>query len=324
MTFDGGVSSQLQMPQRVVGVGGLKCGSTSLWHLLCSHPEVRASPAKEMYYFAKSETSSGFAGHFIAQRTSGVDLVDVAPGYLHHKQSCANIQEFCGQQTKIVMVIRDPVERAISQYRMQRRAGRSSTGMLQEIEQNKAYLSVQDDDMFGTHYVKFSLYSEAIKRYQDAFGQKNVKVVVFDQLFGEHQIEHFSALCRWLGIADNHDPFGAFSARPDQAKLKLTAPGSRSLWLEGFLASIVGNSALRSFVKQFVPGTRMREFANRSVRYLISLNESQQGQRNNVLTLDERATLYSTYFANDVCKVQELTGLNLSHWQEKYCDKVSG
>ena len=107
--------------------GGQRCGTTSLYRALATHPAViKAVLHKGVHYFdvAYERGLRWYQGHFPLQRhadrvaaETGVaaQTFESSPYYMYHPHAMARIAEDL-PDVKIVVLVRDPVERAYSQH----------------------------------------------------------------------------------------------------------------------------------------------------------------------------------------------------------------
>ena len=107
--------------------GGQRCGTTSLYRALAAHPAVlKAVLHKGVHYFDLNydHGMGWYKGHF-PLRSSAARLLDKhgvtaqtfesSPYYMYHPQAVARIARDL-PATKLVVLVRDPVERAYSQH----------------------------------------------------------------------------------------------------------------------------------------------------------------------------------------------------------------
>lgn len=107
--------------------GGQRCGTTSLYRALAAHPVVlKAVLHKGVHYFDTSyhRGMAWYRGHFPLQRTADkvgdrygipAHTFESSPYYMYHPQAAARIARDL-PFVKIVVLVRDPVERAYSQH----------------------------------------------------------------------------------------------------------------------------------------------------------------------------------------------------------------
>jgi len=114
-------------------IGAQKGGTTALYRYLREHPAVLCATPKEVHYFnVEYQRSPGwYLAHFplttrgaAVRRRLGVRpaVGEVTPAYLFHPRVPERVHAF-DPGLKLVAVLRDPVERAYSQYQMQLRGG---------------------------------------------------------------------------------------------------------------------------------------------------------------------------------------------------------
>lgn len=103
--------------------GAQKCGSTALTGLLMHHPSVRFGLQKELHYFDKNESQCTGALPYLAQfpeASRDSATAESTPFYLADPLACARIEAQV-PHAKLVVLVREPVSRARSEYEMKNR-----------------------------------------------------------------------------------------------------------------------------------------------------------------------------------------------------------
>ncbi len=97
-----------------IGLGTQKGGTTSLQRLLADHPGVFLPPAKEVQFFSlhHGRGQAWYAGHYAAAG-SHQRCGDITPYYLFHPAVPGRLRRAL-PQARLVVLLRDPVERALS------------------------------------------------------------------------------------------------------------------------------------------------------------------------------------------------------------------
>ena len=122
-------TSRLRLRPTFLVIGAQKAGTTSLYTYLSHHPAIACARPKEVHYFNVSHDLGDhwYRSHFplvtcgaqIRRRTGARAAVgEVTPGYIFHPHAPARVHAFAADLL-LVAVLRDPVDRAHSQYRMQ-------------------------------------------------------------------------------------------------------------------------------------------------------------------------------------------------------------
>jgi hypothetical protein len=192
-------------------VGAAKSGTTSLYSYLDQHPDIYLSPIKEPNFFStdidpkrfsnsyKRNNELDYKSYFLKKplqqlRLSFVrderyytQLFEEANGqkaigecstsYLFSKEAAANIYNF-NSNSKILIIIRHPVERAISHYLMALRSGYTDLSFRQALEKDMN----EKNRGWGISnvFVETGMYSDQIYRYYKVFPESQVKILLFD------------------------------------------------------------------------------------------------------------------------------------------------
>lgn len=176
--------------------GMAKCGTSSLASYLGQHPDIYISPKKEPRYFTSQNTEiyplrgpkdERLMKWYVTDRGQYFDLFESAKekaigeasadtAYFH-KYSVPLIKKELGDP-KIILIIRNPVERSFSAYKHLIRDGRENLEISEAFERENE--RIEDNWELIYHYKKASLYYEAISAFLQNFTR--VKVVLNEQL----------------------------------------------------------------------------------------------------------------------------------------------
>lgn len=199
-------------------VGAAKSGTTSLYNYLAQHPEVFFPNVKEPNYYSDAEAHNPSAyfkpkkGKFYHNKIikdpkiyfSIYDevkeekiIADSSPSYLWDKQAAKRIQaDFPG--AKIIILLRNPVERAFSQFLMDLKDGNQTEENFKQALLNDS--KIQPKTWGVAHlYKEIGLYHDQVKRYLDIFGREQVKIIIYEE-FVKDTGKHLSDICTFLNI----------------------------------------------------------------------------------------------------------------------------
>ena len=175
-------------------VGAPKAGTTSLYNYLRRTPGVYMSPMKEPRYFtaidpievtamppvrAKAEYLRLFQG-----AKDAVAIGEASVTYLRDPETPRRIQEAV-PGARIIMLLRDPVERAFSDYLMHVREGWQTLSFQEALRTDL--------------YLEKGFYAEQVKRYLDIFGPERVKIIIFEE-FVQDTKGAISDVLKFLGV----------------------------------------------------------------------------------------------------------------------------
>ena len=165
-------------------VGAAKAGTTSLWRYLGEHPEIYMSPVKEPHFFTSFSpvlvpaVKDAQAYLRLFDRAGAAKLRgEASPSYLHDPDSPQAIKRV-RPDAKIVIALRDPVDRAYAFYWTGVKYGGKVKPFLEFIE---GELALPEAERPSTLCVGYSLYADGVMRYLGAF-DGNVHVLFFEEL----------------------------------------------------------------------------------------------------------------------------------------------
>ena len=279
-------------------VGAGKSGTSSLASALQSHPEVFVPSIKEPGFFStytRAEIENIDPGSMRHGRTlymrdkkdyeklfseaKSFYKLDASTAYLHDPSSAAKIHAY-NADAKIIILLRDPLERAISNHLMHLRSGLTSHDFISAL---KSFYIDRQSGM--SNYIKLSLYFNQVFRYIDLFGE-SVHVMVYD----EYRTEPHKALQKLF----KHLDISVLSL-DNKIVNQGVAPRVGFRYINKFLYH----------VKPFV-GISIRK---RLKKYFFVSSES--GMDLDTLTKD---SLYKQHFEEDVWRLEQLLGRKFRSW----------
>ena len=144
------------MPEPRIGflIGGVqKAGTTALARYLSAHPGIALPACKEAHVFdagdfdeawSSADVDARFASHF-AGVTAGQRCGDATPLTVFHPTLVARVARY-NPAMRWVLLLRDPVERAISHYFMERARGTEPRTLLGAVLAERARLRAHQHD----------------------------------------------------------------------------------------------------------------------------------------------------------------------------------
>ena len=180
------------LPTAVV-VGAMKCGTSALHTYLSTHPEISMSGLKEVnFFFGPAQSPAGppdtwwqhgqwhrgldwYAAHFDARRPVRGES---SPGYTDpsHPEVAARMAQVL-PTARLVYLVREPVQRAVSQFQHHVRDGTERRPLAEALLDRRS------------QYVARSRYAERIMPFLDHFPHEQVLVVVQERLLADRRGE---------------------------------------------------------------------------------------------------------------------------------------
>ena len=298
-------------------VGAAKCGTTSVSSWLESHPDLYVSPIKEPNFFSVDIEVEKFRKGYL-KSFDGEDSVGVKPlakrqiaflrdeelyaqlfkpnnksihagecstSYLYSEVAAQRIKAF-NPDSKIIVILRNPADRAFSHYQMAVQMGLERGGFLSAFKRdtNKADIGWGISEL----YFELGQYSEQVKRFVKQFPENQIKVVLFEDWIGQPK-ETQESICKFLNVS-------IFAALKNEVLNKSVTPKNPSLH------RIIMQSRFKDFVKKVLP-----------TNFFNKMKSRQYKDKNEVLALEERKYLIDLY-REDILELQSLLKRDLSNW----------
>lgn len=287
-------------------VGAAKSGTTSLARYLNQHPDVFIPEFKEPKYFSAPDKRFPHRGPLddvvdaqivrdfdsYLRLFSGAANVkvrgDASIDYLFYEKVPARIHALI-PHAKILIVLRNPVERAFSSYVHMVRDGRENLSFEDAIA---AEVTRRNDNWeFFWQYVELGMYFQQVKRYLDIFGKEQVLILLYDQLVTE-PLE----FCRT--IFSFFDVDTTYQVDVSQKYNVSGVPANRLLY-----NLFNRKNILKSLLRNIIPGNIRKTMKGRFSRLdkKIIINATTRCELLNLYTLD-------------IMRLEELIEIDLHAW----------
>lgn len=219
---------QLTAPLRglpsVLIIGAQKSGTTSLFKYLVQHPDVLRPLSKEVHYFDFHyfRGVKWYRGRFpyTHRLRRGSLTLDASPYYLVHPLVPQRVAQLL-PEVKLVALLRNPVDRALSHYQHEVRGGREPLSFGEAIEKESERLAGEEERLrndphyysFNHHrysYTRRGLYIEQLRRWVQHFPRSQLMVLQSERLFRD-PVAATAAVQDFLGLRPHrlelHEPF---------------------------------------------------------------------------------------------------------------------
>ncbi len=187
----------MKLPHFLI-VGAAKSGTTALHTYLNQHPQVYMTPEKETNFFAFEGETLQFQGpgdeaintfsitqleryraEFEEAEPSSI-LGEACPLYLYHPSAPDRIQSYI-PDTKLIVILRRPIERAYANYLHLVRDGREPHRDFAKALEDESKRIHNNWEWFW-HYIQQGFYSSQLQRYFDRFPENQLKVYLYEDL----------------------------------------------------------------------------------------------------------------------------------------------
>lgn len=174
-------------------IGAQKCASTSLYHYLAEHPQIISAFRKEVKYFdLYSHKSLDWYKAFFPITKEGEITGEATPDYLLFPEIASQIYGLF-PKAKLILIVRNPIERAYSQYWYNVRRNIETLSFEEAIKAEPERMANSDQTIItgpnfkSSYYREFSYlkrgrYMEQLHHWLKYFPKEQVKVVSTEDL----------------------------------------------------------------------------------------------------------------------------------------------
>jgi hypothetical protein len=309
------------MPDFLI-VGAARSATTTLFYYLDQHPDTSMSLVKEPHFFSFyshrphymelsrdrldayiyngfSYSIEDYSSLYKPMHASNM-LGEASTSYLYfHEQVIKNVTALYGQlanQIKIIILLRNPVDRAWSHFLFHKRNGRENLDFSTAVNPQCITTRMNQGISYNWDYLGFGRYYEQVKAYRDNFD--NVLVVLTED-FTRHPVGTVMTIMRFIGINPRI---------PDNMSGIYNVSGKPKNILSSFISkAIYQPNPLARFIKRALPLIlmhRLKYVRFRAADYLMTKEEINEKDRRYLVD----------YYRPDINKLSGLLDRNIEHW----------
>lgn len=282
-------------------VGAAKAGTSSLFRYLKQHPRIFIPEVKEPNYFSDDPQVQSYNNleDYLAlyqECPPGSLAGDASTAYLYSPNAAARIKKF-QPSAKILVILRNPIDRAYSRYWYNRRDFTEPLSFDAALDAEPRRIAEQWNYRF--HYTAEGKYFEQLQRYYYVFPKDNIEVFLFDDL-----IDDPLTICRQIFSFLRLQQFS-----PNTSRIYNPSGQYRNQWIARLIMlKFPGRTLLRRIFPQFARSPLYARIRSLQLRAL-SPNLVSPPPMNE----DTRAYL-KEYFREDVSQLSDLLERDLTHW----------
>ncbi|MFL2570223.1 MAG: sulfotransferase family protein [Flavobacteriales bacterium] len=275
-------------------VGAPKAGTTSLHHYLNQHADVSMSSVKEPNFFSSKEVESLFYNSKCVDDSNDYHKLfsiekrqirgEASVSYLFYENVPKRIHNY-NSEAKIIIMLREPIERAFSHYLMDCRLGFCSEKLEDIIADPQSY------PQYFQQYLELGNYYSQLKRYHDIFGKEQLLVIFYED-FKTDTKKVMKSVFSFLQIEQQEIDFSI--------KNPFLAPSNI------LISKLYKFNIIRKGVKTFMP------------ERLLSLITSKYFSTKSkpILSYDIEQQL-KAFYKSDVFQLEKLLNTDLARWNIK-------
>src|SRR5207244_13645272 len=185
--------------------GAQKSGTTALHYYLQKHPQITLGDQQEIHFFDNDELFAGPVDYELLHRhfppvKKGTIAGDCTPSYLYHQPAMERIWNY-NPHIKLIILLRNPIERAFAHWNMQRFKGREALDFLEAVKEEAKRISRAASAVEARRiaYVDRGRYSEQLERVFKFLPREQVKLIKFEE-FRDKNRENMDTILSFLGV----------------------------------------------------------------------------------------------------------------------------
>lgn len=286
-----------------------KCGTTSLHHYLSEHPQIFMPSQKELHFFTYEILSKLKNGpkdravkktqiqdskkylDFYRNVKNEIAVGDASPSYINYPNQFLKIKEYL-EDPKFIIVLRDPINRAYSNYLHLKREQRETLTFKEAVNRENKRIKDKYSDFW---YYKFnSTYYNKILKAKETF--KEVLIITSEELNENHEAT-MKKVYKFLDVDCD------FITKRKSNRFNKGGYYKKNL----FTKIIFQPSKFKNLIKKFIKPTPSLKILLARVASLFRVKTEE---------IDEETVLYLTkHFKEEVKKLKSLN-INTSNWRD--------
>lgn len=299
----------IKLPNFLI-VGAAKSGTSSLHNYLNQHPDIflpsfddNGKKVKEPRFLVKEiveqRLHNGVWNYedyksLFSEADNEIAIGEATVLYLYYyNNAIKNIIHYLNKDVKIIIMLRNPTERAYSAYQHVSKGVREDKSFEDALSIEE--IRMQEDKTITPMimYKGMGMYYKMVKAYIDTF--TNVHIILHDDFRDNTKIEMMKVY-KFLGVENDNNV---------NLDVKHNIGGRK--WRISFLKHLfIGDNFVKLFLKSILPKEIRRPI------YRILSNFS----KNNTEKMSEETRLYlNNYFKDDIFELSKLINKDLEHWK---------
>src|SRR5438045_2374672 len=196
-----GKSHKLERLDFIVA-GAQKSGTTALHYFLSKHPNITMGDQQEIHFFDNDAMFVSGADyeqlhkHYPLLALSKI-AGDCSPSYIYYEPVAERIWKY-NPKIKLLILLRNPVDRAFAHWNMQRFKGREPLDFFDAVREERARIAgAPPGEARRFAYVDRGFYGRQLERLFKFFPREHVKVAKFEE-FRANQLKTLASIFSFL------------------------------------------------------------------------------------------------------------------------------
>lgn len=279
-------------------VGVQKAGTSTLHDIIKQHPDVSLPKRKETHFFRdddKYDRGLDFFFNLFEQKSGAKVYGEIDPDYLYF-ENCAQRIESTFQDVKIIIILRNPIDRAYSHYLMTKSRGLEELSFEEAIHAEKDRLKSHFDHI-NYSYISRGMYTKQIERFESIFGPENVTVFLFDDFLAnaEKVITKFVEFAGLEPYSFDYSVKSNVASEPKNEKIR---------------DFVYKPSRLKKFIGKLIPSKQLKSDIMTTI---VSKNRKEVEKA--PLSHELKRRVYQKFFETEIKRLEEKLAVDLESWK---------
>jgi hypothetical protein len=282
-------------------IGAQKAGTTSMKNYLGQHPSLQVHPHKELsYFFDPAEHAKGFDAairKYYNHPSESTQLIAKNAGLYVSESGILRLKAH-NPHCKLVIILRNPVERTYSSYLMEKNYG-AINGTFESIE--PVLRKGDTTDWRYEFFIGMSLYQMHLSMIYSHFPKEQVRIIRYED-FKNNTAEICTGLFEWLQVDTDF--------RPDTTTKYNVTHVNRSPSYGRLVVQLLRNqNPIKKIFRKMMPGKLDYKVGEmlRNINKTKKLYGKIPGNMSKLLR---------EYYAPHNQKLSQLTGIDFSDWNK--------
>ena len=185
-----GLTSSIRVLPDFFIIGVVRSGTTSMYHYLDEHPSIVKSAYDELGFFDdnfrlgwewyKTLFPTNITKKIIKRKTGNFLTFDDTPFYIYNEDVAKKIKNYF-PKTKLIIILRNPIDRAYSNYHLGVRMGDEKRTFDQavddEMQKIAEYNEIEMDDYISQSYLGRGIYAKQLEIWLKYFPASVIKIL---------------------------------------------------------------------------------------------------------------------------------------------------
>ena len=197
-------------------IGAVRSGTTSMYHYLDEHPSIVKSAYDELGFFDdnfrlgwawyRTLFPTNITKRIVKRKTGNFLTFDDTPFYVYNEDVAKKIKNYF-PKTKLIIILRNPIDRAYSNYHLGVRMGDEKRTFDQaideEIQKIAKYNEIEMDDYISQSYLGRGIYAKQLEIWLKYFPAAVIKILESDR-FSNNTGETMNEVFEFLDLPDHN------------------------------------------------------------------------------------------------------------------------